>query len=504
MTETPRVSMVGISRRFGAAYALRDVTFEARAGEIHALIGENGAGKSTLMRILAGALASDEGSMELDGATYEPRSPHDARVLGIRAVHQEFSLVPHLSVAENLLLGELPTRGPGIIDWRAARRVAASSLAELGFEGIDTRQRVDRLGVSQRQIVEIAKALRGDPQVVILDEPSAVLTNAELEQVFAVLRAFRDAGGTAIYVSHRLDEVLTISDRVSVLKDGEWVGTRPTASVTQPELIRMMVGRPLTEIYPARGRAPGEDLLELRALGGLGFADVDLRIGQGEIVGLFGLVGAGRSELARAIFGATRVSAGSMILDGRTFAPRSPGDALRAGVAMLGEDRSRDGLVLPAGVLDNLTLASFRKLSRAGVLDRGRQSRVAADKVHDLDIRPPRLERPVRMLSGGNQQKVVFGKWLIHGARLQILDEPTRGVDVATKVQIYQLIGILADEGLGVLLISSDLPEIIGMSDRILIMRHGRLVGEVSGAEASEERLLSIASGVSDTAGAAA
>ncbi len=500
MSDAPRVHMQGISKRYGAAYALREVDLEAVRGEIHALVGENGAGKSTLVRILAGAVASDAGRMEVDGTPYQPRSPHGARTLGIRAVHQEFSLVPHLSVAENLLLGELPTVAPGVIDWAAAHQAAALGMEALGFEDIDTHQRVDRLGVSQRQMVEIAKALRGDPRVMILDEPSAVLSNAELERLFAILRTFRADGGTIIYVSHRLDEVLAISDRVTVLKDGERVGTTRTADVSEHELIRMMVGRPLTEIYPTRTRLPVEELLGIRGLRGPGFQDVDLDVGRGEIVGLFGLVGAGRSELARAIFGATRVTAGSMTLDGRPYRPRSPADALQVGVAMLGEDRSRDGLVLPAGVLDNLTLASLGRLSRLGVLFRGRQRAAAEGQVEALDIRPPRLQRPVRMLSGGNQQKVVFGKWLIHGARVQILDEPTRGVDVATKVQIYQLIGELADQGLAVLLISSDLPEIIGLSDRILVMRHGRIIGAVTRPEATEERLLAIASGISEQA----
>ena len=500
MTDAPRVSMIGISKRYGAAYALREVDFEAHAGEIHALVGENGAGKSTLVRILAGAVAGEAGRMEVDGAPFQPRSPHDARTLGIRAVHQEFSLVPHLSVAENLLLGELPTRGRGIVDWPAAHRAAGQGLEALGFEGIDTRVRVDRLGVSQRQMVEIAKALRGSPRVVILDEPSAVLSNAELVRLFAILRAFRSSGGTVIYVSHRLDEVLEISDRVTVLKDGERVGTADTVAVDEPELIRMMVGRPLAEIYPRRTRPPVEELLVVRGLRGPGFRDIDLTVGTGEIVGLFGLVGAGRTELARALFGATRSDGGSMTLGGRPFRPRSPADALDAGVAMLGEDRSRDGLVLPAAVVDNLTLASLATISRLGVLARGRQRAVAMGQVDGLDIRPPRLQRPVRMLSGGNQQKVVFGKWLIHGARVQILDEPTRSVDVATKVQIYQLIGDLADRGLAVLLISSDLPEIIGMSDRILVMRHGRIAREVPPTDATEERLLSIASGVTEQA----
>ena len=500
MTDTPRIRMSGMTKRYGPTFALRDVTFVARAGEIHGLMGENGAGKSTLVRVLSGAIRADAGSMAIDDSPYDPRTPHDAHDQGIRAVHQEFSLVPQLSVAENLLLGELPTLTRGVVDWHAAHRLAAASLAELGFEGIDTHQRVDHLGVSQRQMVEIAKALRGAPRVVILDEPSAVLSNAELERLFSVLRTFRVAGGTIIYVSHRLDEVLSISDRITVLKDGELVGTVQTADVNQHELIRMMVGRPLSEIYPPRRRAAVTPLLVLSHAGGPGFADVDLTVAGGEVVGLFGLVGAGRTELARAIFGASRSTAGSMTLDGRPYRPRSPGEALRAGVAMLGEERGRDGLVLPANILDNLTLASLGKLSQLGVVQRRWQEAVAGEQVRGLDIRPPVLRRPVRALSGGNQQKVVFGKWLIHGARVQILDEPTRGVDVATKVQIYRIIANLADEGIGVLLISSDLPEIIGMSDRIVVMRHGRVVGEVAGDEATEERLLAIASGVGELA----
>jgi ABC-type sugar transport system ATPase subunit len=497
---TDRIVMRGISKRFGAALALRNVDFSARPGEIHGLMGENGAGKSTLMRVLAGAIDSGGGEMEIDGTPYRPRSPHDARTSGIRAVHQEFSLVSHLSVAENLLLGELPTRVRGVVDWAATHREADASLKALGFEGIDTHMPVDQLGVSQRQMVEITKAMRADPRVVILDEPSAVLSNAELERLFAVLRSFRNDGGVVVYVSHRLDEVLSICDRITVLKDGELVGTVGAAEVGEPELIRMMVGRPLSEIYPRRTRPETQELLLLEGLSGAGFQDVDLRLGTGEIVGVFGLVGAGRSELARGIFGATPISRGRMALAGAPYQPRSPATALKAGVAMLSEERARDGLILPASVLENLTLASLGRLSRLGVLSRGRRQAVAQEKVEELDIRPASLGRPVRMLSGGNQQKVVFGKWLIHGASVQILDEPTRGVDVATKVQIYQIIAGLADEGRAVLLISSDLPEIIGMSDRIVVMRQGRIVGEVSAQEASEERLLAIASGVGELA----
>jgi ABC-type sugar transport system ATPase subunit len=499
VTDPDRVDMTAVSKRFGAAVALEQVDLAVRPGEIHALIGENGAGKSTLMRILAGAIERDSGDMSIDGRPYRPRNPHDAHAQGIRAVYQEFSLVPQMTVAENLLLGELPTR-LGRIDWAAARRQAGESLTRLGFEDIEVERRVDSLGVSQRQMVEIAKALKGSPRVVILDEPSAVLSNRELAKLFQILKGFREDGGTVIYVSHRLDEVLEISDRITVLKDGRNVGTVESRAVDQPELVRMMVGRPLHEIYPPRRHEPAGELLRLRGLSGPGIEHVDLVLRRGEIVGLFGLVGAGRSELARAIFGAARTSTGDMSLDGDPFRPRSPGSALNAGVAMLSEERGRDGLVLPAAILDNLTLASLRRLSRFMVLAQRKRRSVAQAQVDDLDIRPPDLQRPVRMLSGGNQQKVVFGKWLIHGARVQILDEPTRGVDIATKVQIYQIIESLAQEQRAVLLISSDLPEIIGMSDRIVVMRSGRVVGEVQRAEATEERLLSIAAGVVEVA----
>jgi len=486
--------MRAISKRYGAAYALDRVDLSARPGEIHALIGENGAGKSTLMRVLAGAISGDSGEMTVDGVPYRPRNPHDAHAQGIRAVYQDFSLVPQMSVAENLLLGELPSFH-GVVDWPAARREAKRSLDELGFEDIAVEQRVDRLGVSQRQMVEIAKALHGSPRVVILDEPSAVLSNRELAKLFGVLQGFRDSGGTVIYVSHRLDEVLAIADRITVLKDGQLVGTVSAQAVDQPELIRMMVGRPLSEIYPARRRPNSEALLEVRGLGGPGFAEIDLLVRRGEIVGLFGLVGAGRSELARALFGATRASRGSMRLGGEPYAPRSPAQALAAGVAMLSEERARDGLVLPGDVLDNLTIASFSRFSRLGVLARRRRQNAAETQVRDLDIRPADTRRSVRMLSGGNQQKVVFGKWLIHGARVQILDEPTRGVDVATKVQIYRIIADLADEGLAVLLISSDLPEIIGMCDRVIVVHEGRITGRFDRSDATQERLMQAAAG---------
>jgi ribose transport system ATP-binding protein len=500
MIQPDRLEMLGIEKRYDASLVLHGVDFRARAGEIHALVGENGAGKSTLMRILSGVIPRDAGSIRLDGDVVEPANPHAALRLGIRAVHQELSLVPHLDVAENLLLGDMPRLAPGIIDWKRAREEARRILDELGFEDIDVRARIDRLGLSQRQMVEIAKALRIAPRVLILDEPSAVLSTAELERLFAVLQGIRATGATVIYISHRLDEVHHIADRITVLKDGRVVGTVTPAEVDQPGLIRMMVGRALTEIYPVRATPPGERILAAERLAGPGFHDVDLSIASGEIVGLFGLVGSGRTELARALFGATRISGGTLTVDGVPHRPRSPADSLRAGIVMLAEDRAREGLVLPSPVVDNLTLATLPRVSRARVLSRSRQQAAARSQVEALDIRPPGLAPRVRRLSGGNQQKVALGKWLLHGARVLMLDEPTRGVDVATKVQIYRVIGDLAAEGRAILLISSELPEILGMSDRVIVMRDGTVAGEVPRAEATEERLLGIAAGVLEAA----
>ncbi len=500
MTAQDRLEMLGIEKRYDATPVLHGVDFTARAGEIHALVGENGAGKSTLMRILSGVVPRDAGTIRLDGDAIEPASPHDALRAGIRAVHQELSLVPQLDVAENLLLGDMPQVARGVIDWRRAREQARRILDELGFEGIDVRTRVDRLGLSQRQMVEIAKALRVQPRVLILDEPSAVLSSGELERLFAVLTSIRASGATVVYISHRLDEVLRIADRMTVLKDGRIVGTVTPAEVDQPALIRMMVGRSLTEIYPVREASPGPTILTAERLSGRGFHDVSLSLAAGEIVGLFGLVGSGRTELARGLFGATHLTGGRITVDGTQHRPRSPADSLRAGIVMLAEDRAREGLVLPGAVVDNLTLASLHQVSRRLVLSLKRQRAAAETQVAALDIRPAGLDRPVRRLSGGNQQKVVFGKWLLRGARVLILDEPTRGVDVATKVQIYRVIGDLAAEGRAILLISSELPEILGMSDRVIVMRDGSVAGEVARAAATEELLLGIAAGVMEAA----
>ncbi len=499
----PRLELRGVRKRYDATLALRDVDLTVDAGEVHALAGENGAGKSTLIKILGGGVSRDAGTIALDGEPVDLATPLQARAAGIRVVYQEFSLVPTVSVTENVLLGQMPAGVRGLwIDWNAAHRRAADALASLGFEVPDVRRPVGTLPVSQRQMVEIAKALLERPRILILDEPSAVLSAPDLERLFAAIRALRQSGGTVIYVSHRLDEVFSIADRITVLKDGALVGTLPTGQIDQPGLVRMMVGRSLGEVFPVRTTPPSPDpVLVVRGLSRRrAFHDVSLELSPGEIVGVSGLVGSGRTELVRAIAGADRPDGGEMRLGGEPYAPRSPAEALRAGVAMLSEDRARDGLIAAMSVRDNVSLASFARMSRLGVLVRRLQEKLVADQVRELNVRTSSVEAPVRSLSGGNQQKAMVGRWLLRGARVLLLDEPTRGVDVGAKAEIYRIVAGLAQRGMALLLVSSELPEVLGMSDRILVMRGGRIVARFQRGEATEERLLGAAAGVAPEA----
>jgi ribose transport system ATP-binding protein len=499
----PRLQLRGVRKRYDATLALRDVDLEVAGGEIHALAGENGAGKSTLIKILAGAVRRDAGTIALDGDPVELQTPLAARAAGIRVVYQEFSLVPTVSVTENVLLGQMPTGARGLwIDWTAAHRRAAEAIASMGFEVADVRRRVGTLPVSQRQMIEIAKALLERPRILILDEPSAVLSTRDLERLFAAIRALRQSGGTVIYVSHRLDEVFAIADRITVLKDGARVDTVPAGQVDQQGLVRMMVGRSLGEIFPVRRPPPSPaPVLVVRGLGRRpAFRDVSLELAPGEIVGVSGLVGSGRTEVIRAIAGADRLEAGEMTLAGRPYHPRSPAEGLRAGVAMLSEDRARDGLIPAMSLRDNLSLASFARMSRMGVLRRRVQQALVQEEVRELNVRAASVEDPVRRLSGGNQQKAMVGRWLLRGARVLLLDEPTRGVDVGAKAEIYRIVAGLAERGMAVLLVSSELPEVLGMSDRILVMRGGRIVARFQRGEATEERLLAAAAGVAPEA----
>jgi len=491
--------MRGIRKSFDGTQALQNVDFSAVAGEVHAISGENGAGKSTLVKILSGALTSDAGEILLDGELIELGTPLRARRLGIYAVYQEFSLIPHLTIAENILLGQMPsTRVPGVVDWTKAFRRAEDILSSIGFVGIDVHQTVRQLSVSHQQMVEIAKAVANQRRILILDEPSAVLSQEEMDRLFALVRQLKQEGTLVLYISHRLDEVFEIADRITVLKDGQLVGTVSSQQSDQNQLIKMMVGRDLGEIFPVRNPPGAEVVLGVRDLSREGnFSDISFSLKRGEILGMFGLVGSGRTQVARCIFGADPFTNGEIQLNGEAIFPRSPREAVSAGIALLTEDRKRDGLVMSCTIRDNASMASYLSMSQWGVINRSRQAVRVQEKVVELDVRPPLLDRLARQLSGGNQQKLVLAKWLMTQARVLILDEPTRGVDVATKVEIYHIINNLALDGMGILLISSELPEILGMSDRTLVMREGRLVGEFPRAQASEETLLAAAAGVS-------
>jgi ribose transport system ATP-binding protein len=492
------LQMRGIIKHYGPSPVLRDVTFLAEKGEVHALVGENGAGKSTLMKILAGAVRRDSGGIDIASQSAAINSPHDAHRLGIHAVYQEFSLIPHLSIAENILLSQMPKFSLWRwVNWSKVYEQAQQNLSEIGFSDLDVTTLVSRLSVPQQQMVEIAKAVVKKPRILILDEPSAVLSQNELERLFSLIERLKAQGTLVIYISHRLDEVFQVGDRITVLKDGEIVGTVRPQEIDQNQLIKMMVGRTLEEIYPSRRTPVGEELLRVDRLSASGrFSDVSFSLRRGEILGMFGLVGSGRTEVARCIFGADIPQRGEVYINGKRIVIRAPRQALDAGIGFLTEDRKRNGLVLTATIRDNISLASYPQITRWGVLNRPRQEKLVQQKIEELRIRPPHLRKLVWQLSGGNQQRVALAKWLLVNADVLILDEPSRGVDVATKGQIYQAMRDIAESGVGILLISSEMIEILGMSDRILVMREGRIAGELSRDEANEESLIALAAGV--------
>ncbi|MEU5127232.1 sugar ABC transporter ATP-binding protein [Streptomyces mobaraensis] len=477
----------GVTKAFPGVRALDGVDLRLLAGEVHVLLGENGAGKSTLIKMLAGAHRPDTGRILVDGRETAIRSAQDAERLGIATIHQEFNLVPGLTVAENIFLGRQPRTRLGLVDRRTMNERAARLLERVRLRVAPTAP-VAGLGIAALQMVEIAKALSLDARVLIMDEPTAVLTSGEVATLFGIVRELRDSGVGVVFITHHLEEIAALGDRVTVLRDGRSVAEVP-ASTPEDELIRLMVGRDVTEQYPRRRTPPGAPLLRVRGLtrrgadGAPGFEDVDVEVRAGEVVGLAGLVGAGRTELARAVFGVDRYEAGSVEVDGRVLRPGDVRAAMRAGVGLVPEDRKAQGLLLDAPLHDNLTLARLDRDTRAGFVDRRAQRREAAAMAGRLKVRMSGLEQHARTLSGGNQQKIVIGKWLLAGVRLLILDEPTRGVDVGAKVEIYRLVNELTAAGCGVLMVSSDLPEVLGMSDRVLVMARGRVAGEVPGGD---------------------
>ncbi|GLW05735.1 ribose import ATP-binding protein RbsA 2 [Microtetraspora sp. NBRC 13810] len=481
----------GLGKTFPGVVALDGVDFDLRAGEVHVLLGENGAGKSTLIKMLSGAYQPDAGRILLDGSPVHIRTAAEARRLGIATIYQEFNLVPQLTVAENLALGRPPRRF-GFVDTRRMHDQARELLDRVGID-VDPRARVAELGIARMQMVEIAKALALDARVLIMDEPTAVLTTGEVERLFTMVRQLRDRGVAIVFITHHLEEIARLGDRVTVLRDGRSVREVP-ATTPQDELVRLMVGRPIDQQYPRAAGDPGAPLLKVSGLTRAGaFAGVSFEIRAGEVVGLAGLVGAGRTEVARAVFGADPYDSGEVLMDGRPLPRTNVRAAMEAGLGLVPEDRKGQGLVLGADVAENLGLVTLSRSGRGGFVDRAGRRKEAGEVAGRLGVRMSNLGQEVRTLSGGNQQKIVIGKWLLADARVLILDEPTRGIDVGAKVEIYQLINSLTASGHAVLMISSDLPEILGMSDRVLVMARGRLVGELDAAQATQDAVMALA-----------
>jgi len=497
MTE-PAVRFEKITRRFPGVQALTDVSLDIAAGSCHALCGENGAGKSTLGKILAGIHTADSGRVFIQGREMRFESPRDALAAGVGMVHQELAFCENLSVAENLCLGSLPSRG-GLLDRDAMASRAVAMLAEIGTT-LDVWRPVGSLTIAQQQMVQIAMAVSGGAKIIIFDEPTSSLSQVEADRLYELIGRLTARGVACIYVSHRMPEVFRLCDAVSVLRDGQHVGTRPVGGLSEHELVQMMIGRPLAEYAPRReGVVVGDELLRVEGLSSPGkFEDVSFSLRAGEVLGIAGLVGAGRSELAQALFGLDPGKRGTIVVGGHPAAVATPAEAIALGIGLVPEDRKRQGLVPQESGVHNLSLAILRRLARFGWLRRREERAVAKEFFDRLRVRAPSLDTVVAGLSGGNQQKIVLARWLAAKSRVLILDEPTRGVDVGAKAEIHGLIGELANQGAGILLISSELPEVLTLSQRILVLRAGRIVGEVTQAQATQDGLLRMMAGLGE------
>jgi ribose transport system ATP-binding protein len=492
------LEMRGIDKTFPGVHALRSVDLDVRAGEILGLVGENGAGKSTLIKILAGAYGRDAGEIRIAGEPVEASSPNEMIQRGVAVIYQEPALAPHLSVAENIFKGRLPTTRFGIVDRRRLAEDTATIAKRLDLD-IRSGAKVSTLSVARRQMVEIARALSREARLIVLDEPSAVLADAELDGLVRVMHRLAETGVAFIYISHRLNEVFRITDRVTVMKDGQVVVTEPTAILTPDRLVRLMVGRDLGAIYGERPDtgADGAVALVVRGLRRDGvFTDIDLNVRSGEILGIAGLAGSGRTEVLRAIHGADPIDGGTVEVFGRAESIRSPREAIALGIGLLTEDRKADGLLLHQAVATNVTISRMDEIAPGGVVRVARERAIVDEHVRRLTIRTPGQGTLVQHLSGGNQQKVIFAKWLNARCRILLIDEPTRGVDVGAKREIYLLLRDLAARGTAIVMVSSELPEILGMSDRIVVMREGRIAATLDATEATEERIMAHATRV--------
>ena len=489
-----QIELKRIHKSFGPVAVLKGVDFELRPGEIHALMGENGAGKSTLMKVMTGLHAQDEGTLHIDGIERQFKHPKEAEAEGIAFIHQELNILPDLTVAENLFLGRELTGWFGTMKQQEMKRRAREYLAELNvFLDVDTLAK--QLSVGQQQMIEIAKALMTDAKVIVMDEPTAALTDREIQALFAVSRALRDQGVSIIYISHRMEEIFELCDRITVLRDGQSIGTHLIRETSFEEIVKEMVGREIGDRYPERKATIGDVVLHVDGLVGNRFHNVSFEVHAGEIVGFSGLMGAGRTEVMRALFGADRAHAGTVRLNGETIHIKRPSDAIRHGIAFLTEDRKGEGLLLDFTLRENLALPTLDKRARVTVISKEAETTFAKTYLQKLHVRHHSMEQPVKSLSGGNQQKIVLGKWLGLEPDVLILDEPTRGVDVGAKKEIYTMMNELAEAGVAIIMISSDLPEVLGMSDRVVVMREGVVTGTLTKEEATQERVMTYATG---------
>lgn len=493
---TQLLEMQGIDKSFSEVIVLEQAQFSLESGEVHALMGENGAGKSTLMKILNGIYTKDRGTVKIKGTEYELSTPSDAQRQGIVMIHQELNMVPHLTVMENIFLGREFTYSPTrLINWRRMKRESTRFLSQLGL-AVDPSTVVGELSVGQQQMVEIAKALSMNTEILVLDEPTAALTNREIEALFQVIASLKQQGVGMIYISHRMDEIFRICDRVTVMRDGRYVGTERVAETNIDGIVKMMVGREIKDRFPKVEIELGAEKLRVEGLSQKGkLHDISFSVRAGEIVGLAGLMGAGRTELAKVLFGVTQADKGTISVNGKPVQIRKPMDAIRAGIALVTEDRKDEGLLLPMSVSDNLSMPNLAAVSSLGFL-RSAQERQLSDKMmQQLRIKASSGDQAVASLSGGNQQKVVIGKWLATKPQVLIMDEPTRGVDVGAKKEIYDLMNKLASDGVAIVMISSELPEVLGMSDRILVMHEGKITGQFTKDEATQEKIMMCATG---------
>ncbi len=487
------LEMTGIKKRFGGIQALGGVNLQIRPGEVHALLGENGAGKSTLMKILGGSYSKDEGTIYMDGKEVDLSSPEKARSNGIAVIYQEQALVDCLTVADNIMMGQFPSKG-GVIREKEMRRKAQEAMEQVGAS-FKPQTPLEKLGIAQKQFVEIAKAVALNARILIMDEPTSVLTLPETQVLFALIKKLRAQGMSIIYISHRLEELAEIADRCTVLKDGTYVCTKDYKDVTKDLLIEYMTGRKIKNIYPEHTKQAGEVCLEVKNLCGKRFQDVSFQLRRGEIVGFSGLVGSGRTEVARAIFGADRYDSGEVLLEGKKTNYKIARDALRDGIVYITEDRKGDGLFLQMSISNNIVSSILDRVAHHGVLD-PKAEKAGCDKyIQELRIKCAGGQQPVGDLSGGNQQKVMIARAMITQSKVIIIDEPTRGVDVGAKTEIYKIIRELADAGAAIMVISSELPEVIGISDRIIVMHEGRIKAEIGCADATEQNILSYATG---------